>query len=72
MYSVEVVRVFNRDNGKTTYYKGTKEGLQRISKSEYKRLDSLAFNSGTYYTASDGSITRNGKALKFLYNPFKE
>lgn len=63
MYSVEVVRVFNRDNGKTTYYKGTEEGLQRISKAEYQRIDSLAFDSDNFYTISKGSKTRNGKVL---------
>jgi hypothetical protein len=72
MYSVEVVSVFNRDNDETTYYKGTKEGLQRINRSEYTRLDSLAFDSDTFYTATSGSLIRNGKILKFLYNPFKE
>ena len=71
MYSVEVVSVFNRDNGKTTYYKATKEGLQRISKAEYQRLDSSAFDSDTFYTTSNGPKTRNGKTLKFLYNPLK-
>lgn len=73
MYAVHVVQVFNRDNGKTTYYKETKEGfLQRISKAEYRRLDSLSCDADTFYATRYGSKSRNGKTLRFLYNPFKE
>lgn len=73
MYSIHVVRVFNRDNGKTTYYKETDEGfLQRISKAEYHRLDSLSCAADTFYTTRYGAKSRNGKTLRFLYNPFKE
>ena len=72
MYSVRVVQVSNRDNGKTTYYKETKEGfLQRISKAEYRRLDSLSCDADTFYTTRNGPKTRHGMVLRFLYNPFK-